>query len=177
MDPPARSSRPSIGLLSHAQCAQDSSGRPTPTSSVTLAPSAMSNTKPIDYEAAPHQDVANPHAVVGQISATQTMVVTTTTTTTTSFPPLLLNPPKHLDDMDPKQYPLAASSTPTSIKKLCFDVEGRTTTFEEARDTRHTLGNVSSSEAYSFPSGGSRLMTFVTSLHTSHNSFRSRERR
>lgn len=110
----------------------------------------MSNTKPQDHAAAPRQDVVSPHAVVGQISATQTMVVTTTTTTTTSFPPLLLNPPKHLDDMDPKQYPLAASSTPTSIKKLCFDVEGRTTTFEEARDVKPTLGNVCISADYFF---------------------------
>ena len=102
----------------------------------------MSDAKPKDHVAAPRQDVVSPHTVVGQISATQTMVVTTTTTTTTSFPPLLLNPPKHLHDMDPKQYPLAASPTPTAIKKLCFDVEGRTTIFEEARDSTQTSDDV-----------------------------------
>ncbi len=107
-----------------------------PTPSLTLAPSAISPTQSQDQVAVLGQERANPHAVVGKISATQTMVVTTTTTTTTSFPPLLLNPPKHLHDMDPKQYPLAASPTPTMIKKLCFDVEGRTTTFEEADDVR-----------------------------------------
>lgn len=142
MDPPARGSRATIRPSSRAQHPQEPSIRPTSVSSSTLAPSAMSDAKPQDHVAAPRQDAVNPHAVVGQISATQTMVVTTTTTTTTSFPPLLLNPPKHLHDMDPTQYPLAASSTPTSIKKLCFEVEGRTTTFEEARDTKQVLGNV-----------------------------------
>jgi len=166
MDPPARGSRPTTRPSLHATYPQESSVHPTSTPSSTLGPSAMSDSRPQDHVAAPRQDAVSPHAVVGQISATQTMVVTTTTTTTTSFPPLLLNPPKHLHDMDPKQYPLAASSTPTSIKKLCFDVEGRTTTFEEARDTKQTLGIVGSSSSDSLQSGGARLMTFHTSLHT-----------
>ena len=143
MNPPARESRATTRPISRAQVPQDFSLPPASKSSLTLAPSAMSDAKPQDEVAASRPEVVSPHAVVGQISATQTMVVTTTTTTTTSFPPLLLNPPKHLHDMDPKQYPLAASPTPTSIKKLCFDVEGRTTTFEEARDMMQILGDVS----------------------------------
>ncbi|KAL9104196.1 MAG: hypothetical protein Q9163_000848 [Psora crenata] len=71
--------------------------------------------------------------------ATKTTVVTTTTTTTTKFPPLLLKAPKHLHDLDPKQYPLAASQTPESIRKLCFEIEGRPAIFEEADDTLQTI--------------------------------------
>ena len=82
---------------------------------------------------------------LGQFSygpATQTTVVTTTTTTTTKFPPLMLRAPKHLRDLDPKIYPLAASPTPKSIKKLSFEVDGKPTTFEEADDTLETFEKV-----------------------------------
>jgi hypothetical protein len=82
---------------------------------------------------------------LGQLSyapATQTTVVTTTTTTTTKFPPLMVKAPRHLHDLDPKQYPLASTPTPHSIKKLCFDVEGRPTMFQEADDTLETLEKV-----------------------------------
>ena len=75
---------------------------------------------------------------LGQFSygpATQTTVVTTTTTTTTKFPPLMLRAPRHLEDLDPKMYPLAASPTPASIRKLHFSIEGKPATFEEAHDT------------------------------------------
>ena len=142
MDPPGRESPAVIRPRSRAQPPQGSPLLTTSTPPLTLAPSAMSDAMPQDQSAASRQDTVNPHAVVGQISATQTMVVTTTTTTTTSFPPLLLNPPKHLHDMDPKQYPLAASPTPTTIRKLCFDVEGRTTTFEEAGNLMQNSDNV-----------------------------------
>lgn len=79
---------------------------------------------------------------LGQFSyapATQTTVVTTTTTTTTNFPPIMMKAPQHLYDLDPKLYPLASSPTPTSIKKLCFDVDGTPTLFQEADDTLETL--------------------------------------
>ena len=83
--------------------------------------------------------------VLGQFSlgpATQTTVVTTTTTTTTSFPPLLMKAPHHLHELDSKLYPLAASPTPRSIKRLCFDIEGRPTYFREADDAPKTLQEV-----------------------------------
>ena len=86
-----------------------------------------------------------PEDVLGQFSyapATQTTVVTTTTTTTTNFPPIMMKAPQHLYDLDPKLYPLASSPTPTSIKKLCFDVDGTPTLFQEADDTLETLEKV-----------------------------------
>lgn len=91
------------------------------------------------------EDDVRPDDVLGQFSyapATQTTVVTTTTTTTTKFPPLRLRTPHHLHNLDPELYPLAGSPTPNSIKKLCFDVEGRPTVFQEADDTLRTLEKV-----------------------------------
>ncbi|KAI9806056.1 MAG: SCF ubiquitin ligase complex subunit cdc4 [Piccolia ochrophora] len=79
---------------------------------------------------------------LGQFSyapATQTTVVTTTTTTTTSFPPLVLKPPRHLNDLDPKQYPLASSPTPPALKRLCFDLDGTPTCFREAEDASRSF--------------------------------------
>jgi F-box and WD-40 domain protein CDC4 len=87
-----------------------------------------------------------PYATIGKLSyapATQTTVVTTTTTTTTSFPPLLLKEPRHLHDRDPKQYPLAASPTPASIRNFCFDIAGESTCFEETDDLEGSLLQVS----------------------------------
>lgn len=91
--------------------------------------------------------------VLGQFSyapATQTTVVTTTTTTTTNFPPIMMKAPQHLYDLDPKLYPLASSPTPTSIKKLCFDVDGTPTLFQEADDTLETLEKVRESMSSNF---------------------------
>ena len=83
--------------------------------------------------------------VLGQFSfapATQTTVVTTTTTTTTSFPPLRMKAPNHLYELDPKLYPLAASPTPQSMKRLCFDMDGRPTVFREAENAHEALQEV-----------------------------------
>ncbi|KAF2460598.1 WD40-repeat-containing domain protein [Lineolata rhizophorae] len=82
------------------------------------------------------------YSTIGQLSygpTTQTTVVTTTFTTTTSFPPLVFNPPKHLHHRDPKQYPLASSPTPQSLKSLTFDVGGKPARFCEADDTEETV--------------------------------------
>lgn len=82
------------------------------------------------------------HSTMAQISfgpATQQTVTTVTTTTTVSLPPLIMKPPKDLHDRDPKQYPLAYSPTPSSIKKFCFDVNGRSTAFHEPEDPVETL--------------------------------------
>lgn len=85
------------------------------------------------------------HDMLGQFSfapATQTTIVTTTTTTTTSFPPLLIKGAHHLRDLDPKLYPLAASPTPLSIKRLCFDIGGRPAFFHEADNALETFQEV-----------------------------------
>ncbi|MCJ1472202.1 SCF ubiquitin ligase complex subunit cdc4 [Lambiella insularis] len=85
------------------------------------------------------------HEVLGQFSfapATQTTIVTTTTTTTTSFPPLMLKAPVHLYELDPKLYPLAASPTPSTLKKLKFELGGRPTIFCEAEDASRTFQNL-----------------------------------
>jgi hypothetical protein len=71
--------------------------------------------------------------------ATQTTVVTTTTTTTTSFPPLVMKQPNRLRGLDPKQYPLAGSPTPQSLRKICFEMGGRRAVFNEAADAAGEL--------------------------------------
>lgn len=82
------------------------------------------------------------HSTLAQLSfgpATQQIITTVTTTTTVSLPPLVINPPKDLFERDPKQYPLAFSPTPQSIKRFCFDVNGRPTTFHESEDPKETM--------------------------------------
>ena len=115
-----------------------------PTQSKATSP-AMSNRQTKQKESLQPLEGIRPDDVLGQFSyapATQTTVVTTTTTTTTNFPPILMKAPQHLFDLDPKLYPLAASPTPISIKKLCFDVDGTPTLFQEANDTLETLEKV-----------------------------------
>lgn len=145
MDPPTCEPRNQTRQQARVQSFQRSGEPAGNTPRSNLAPAVMITTKPRQQTTTsiPPQEVVNPHGIVGQIAATQTTVVTTTTTTTTKLPPLLLNPPKHLKDMDPKQYPLAASPTPSAVKKLSFKVEGRKTTFEEIGDTLDALGKVS----------------------------------
>lgn len=90
----------------------------------------------------------NAEDALGQFSygpATQTTVVTTTTTTTTNFPPLMLRAPRNLHDLDPKLYPLAGSPTPSTIRRLAFEVDGMSTTFQEAEDTLQAIEQVRSS--------------------------------
>ncbi|QIW99479.1 hypothetical protein AMS68_004997 [Peltaster fructicola] len=71
--------------------------------------------------------------------ATQQTIVTTTTTTTVSLPPLIIQPPRDLAERDPKQFPLIFSPTPTSIKRFCFDVNGKPTMLHEVEDVEETL--------------------------------------
>jgi len=95
------------------------------------------------------QQVVRPlasYSTVGQFSyapTTQTTVVTTTTTTTTHFPVLRMGPPRNLNELDPKQYPLATLPTPQSLKRFCFDIEGRPTYFREADDPEQAVKDVS----------------------------------
>lgn len=73
----------------------------------------------------------------GQFSfapATRTTVVTTTTTTTTSFPPLIIRPPRATKDLDARQYPLAASPTPASLRNLKFKIGDKSILFNEPED-------------------------------------------
>lgn len=91
--------------------------------------------------------------VLGQFSfgpATQTTVVTTTTTTTTSFPPLKIKAPSHLHELDPKVYPLASTPTPQSLKRFCFDVNGRPTVFKEAGNAVAAFEEVYPIASYAF---------------------------
>lgn len=83
-----------------------------------------------------------PYTTVGQFSfapTTQTTVVTTTTTTTTTFPQLVMKPPRYLNELDPKEFPLAAVPTPATLKRFCFDVDGRPTYFREKEDADQSI--------------------------------------
>lgn len=74
----------------------------------------------------------------GQFSfapTTRTTVVTTTTTTTTAFPPLIFRPPHAIKDLDARQYPLAASPTPASLRNLKFKIGEKSVIFNEPEDT------------------------------------------
>lgn len=86
-----------------------------------------------------------PNDMLAQFSfapATQTTVVTTTTTTTTRFPPLLMRPPKRSHQLDPRQYPLAASATPATLKNISFLLGGKATILREAEDATVALEQV-----------------------------------
>lgn len=86
-----------------------------------------------------------PSSSLGQFSfapVTRTTVVTTTTTTTTNFPPLLVKPPRAIKDLDPKLYPLAASSTPESLRNFKFELGGRSVVFNEPEDAAGALKEV-----------------------------------
>ena len=113
--------------------------------------STMATARSLQKVALQPLEVIRSEDVLGQFSyapATQTTVVTTTTTTTTNFPPIMMKAPQHLYDLDPKLYPLASSPTPTAIRKLCFDVDGTPTLYQEADDTLETLEKVCESIRY-----------------------------
>lgn len=95
-------------------------------------------------QARPESSVT-PHTTVAQMSfapTTQTTVVTTTTTTTTSFPQLVMKPPRNLNTLDPKEFPLAAIPTPAPLKRFCFDIQGKPTFFREADDAESSMRQV-----------------------------------
>ena len=121
------------------------------TDTLARPPSNMSNDpfqarKALESMPAPPDDAKRSHPMVlGQLSyapATQTTIVTTTTTTTTNFPPLIMKAPKHLNDLDPKLYPLADSPTPASMRRFHFNAGGQTVLFEEAKDSTKVLREV-----------------------------------
>ncbi|KAF2220863.1 WD40-repeat-containing domain protein [Elsinoe ampelina] len=89
------------------------------------------------------EPIIPPYSTAGQFAyapATQQTTVVTTTTTTVNLAPFVLQPPKHLNERDPKQYPLAYSPTPEYMKNIRFQLGGRLTTFTEAEEPGSFLG-------------------------------------
>lgn len=105
------------------------------------------------------QPAMPPHqSTVAQLSfgpATQQTVTTVTTTTTISLPPLVMKPPKLLDERDPKQYPLAFSPTPSSLKRFGADMYGRPFRFHEEEDAQETMRKYNAHQARIQRHGGS----------------------
>jgi F-box and WD-40 domain protein CDC4 len=54
----------------------------------------------------------------------ETKTVTTTTTTKRAYPPLILGPPRALQSLDAKEYPLASKSTPPGLSSFKYEVGG-----------------------------------------------------
>ncbi|KAF2849985.1 WD40 repeat-like protein [Plenodomus tracheiphilus IPT5] len=131
-----------------------------------------------------HPEQTDPYATMGQFSfapATKTTVVTTTYTTTTTFPPMCINAPGNLSERDPKEYPLAHTQAPESIRKFYFESGGELACFEEAnavsdkvqehnslRDTlRSSNGTLKKVESFSGPP------VFATPNRTTRTNLRS----
>jgi F-box and WD-40 domain protein CDC4 len=90
---------------------------------------------------------------MGQFSfapTTRTTVVTTTTTTTTSFPPLTINPPRAVKDLDARQYPLASSPTPATLRNLKFKIGDKAIVFNEPEDITNATAEVRSMQLSRF---------------------------
>lgn len=115
-------------------------------SSSTMNPSSSLQHQPTMRTVSSQRRIAvPPYTTVGQFSyapTTQTTVVTTTTTTTTNFPQMVFKPPRSLNELDPKEFPLAATPTPASLKRFCFDVNGKPTYFRESEDPEVSLRQV-----------------------------------
>ena len=136
---PGSSRTPSESLSSHKQEASfpsfSSAFPPTRPTSRGKQQHTAQDFPPIDSSSA-----------LGQFSfapATQTTVVTTTTTTTTKFPPFVMRDSRRIRNLDPKLYPLAATSTPPSLRNIYFNLAGKPTLFTEAEDAAITLKEVS----------------------------------
>lgn len=61
----------------------------------------------------------------------ETKTVTTTTTTKRSYPPLLAHPPRCLESLDIKEYPLALKPTPFELANFSYEVNGEMVHFRE----------------------------------------------
>ncbi|KAK4986512.1 SCF ubiquitin ligase complex subunit cdc4 [Elasticomyces elasticus] len=145
-----------------------------PASPTNLPQSLTSPHGPAGRTTAVTAGMASPHSTLGQFCfgpATQQTVVTTTTTTTVSFPPLLIKPPTDLYERDPKQYPLAFSTTPHVLKKFCFDVEGKPATFHEAEDARQALYEYRKHQA-SLQAANGTIRSGCTQYQTPHRTSR-----
>ena len=87
-------------------------------------------------------DMPPPDSTVGSLSfgpVTQQTVTTVTRTTTYTVPPLLMRPPRDLQERDSKQYPLAFTPTPHSLKSLSFEYAGQPVAFHESEDPDETV--------------------------------------
>ena len=126
----------------------------TPPSSFSAGTVNLTNIRKRDLGERQDSDIGTPasRSSLGRFSfapATRTTVVTTTTTTTTSLPPLLLKAPRSTGDLDPKLYPLASSPTPTSLRKIKFELGGQSLIFNEPEDTMGVLQEVRTPEVFS----------------------------
>ena len=115
----------------------------------TSAPTARSVTASASMQKSPSTDthiiMAGPSTTAGQFAftpATQQTTVVTTTTTTVSLPPFVLKPPRDLQQRDPKQYPLACSPTPASLRRVAFGMGDRSATYNEADSPEQYLRKV-----------------------------------
>jgi F-box and WD-40 domain protein CDC4 len=91
------------------------------------------------------KQAVEPYVALGHLSiapATHTTVVTTTTTTTTSYPPIVIEPPRNLKERDSKEYPLANSTAPESIRRFLFPAGDSQACFEEANDVLEKVEEV-----------------------------------
>jgi F-box and WD-40 domain protein CDC4 len=72
----------------------------------------------------------------------ETKTVTTTTTTKRSYPPLIVRPPRSLDTLDAREYPLALKPTPHELTNFSFEIDGKIVHLcEDApTSTRSTVG-------------------------------------
>ena len=136
MDPPSAPN-------THPRRSQHPNAMPTPAVSRT---STLDRQYPMMMAAVESgRRKVTPYTTVGQFSyapTTQTTVVTTTTTTTTTFPPLVMKPPRQLNELDPKEYPLASVPTPSILKRFCFDVNGKPTYFREEDNAEDSIRQV-----------------------------------
>lgn len=108
-------------------------------------PSHFSHSRHRNMDENTRPDPALSSSSLGQLSfapATQTTVVTTTTTTTTTFPPLVIRPPRAVNHLDPKLYPLASSPTPASLRNIKFNLGGKSVVFNEPEDTAGAVNEV-----------------------------------
>ena len=89
--------------------------------------------------------MADAHTTAGEFAftpATQQTTVVTTTTTTVSLPPFVLRPPQDLQQRDPKQYPLAFTATPASMRRFAFEMGNRVATYNEVDSAEQYLQKV-----------------------------------
>jgi hypothetical protein len=156
MEPPLRPGRGRPELQEIGFAEDGTSFTPTSDSSALTSPTTsippLTRRSPLDsttQHATVHEkkntDSLSPYSTVGTFSyapATQTKVVTTTTTTTVSFPPMMIKQPRHLNDLDPREYPLSSAPTPESLKRVAFNYEGVPVNFIEAQDPMQGLNEV-----------------------------------
>lgn len=83
------------------------------------------------------EDIASFHIELAECVETKT--ITTTTTTKRSYPPLLVQPPRPLETLDSKQYPLARKPTPNEIASFTYEIDGETVHFREDRRYSDTM--------------------------------------